>query len=264
MELRNFKNLKTSKLYAEAEKGGKIEDLYFDESNWVSRYLVVDTGGVFDKNKVLLSPMFLNDFEWDADQVSTYLTKEQIEGSPDWDSHKPVSRQYELSYFGYFQRQPYWAGSSIWGSTFYPHEVPTIEGSVDDLKTEYNVGEPSLRSAAEVKGYAVNGIDAKEGRFGKVKDFLFDLDTWTLRYFVIDTIKYLPSKKVLISPEWVRSVDWAQREININITKDQVRSAPEYDTSIPPSRAYENELYKHYRKAVFWDQLPGRTARPAA
>jgi len=51
-----------------------------------------------------------------------------------------------------------------------------------------------LRSVKEVKGYM---IQAKDGKIGRCKDFLFDDEIWTIRYMVADTGTWLPGKKVL-------------------------------------------------------------------
>ena len=39
------------------------------------------------------------------------------------------------------------------------------------------------RSLKELKGYSLQAID---GEKGKVKNFLFDEDTWTVRYLEVD------------------------------------------------------------------------------
>jgi stress response protein YsnF len=38
------------------------------------------------------------------------LTRERIENGPDFDSDKPVSRQYEAEHFGYYGYPLYWTG----------------------------------------------------------------------------------------------------------------------------------------------------------
>ena len=47
-------------------------------------------------------------------------------------------------------------------------------------------------------------LRALDGGIGRCKDFLFDDKTWTIRYMVADTRKWLPGRKVFISPLWAK------------------------------------------------------------
>jgi hypothetical protein len=52
-----------------------------------------------------------------------------------------------------------------------------------------------LRNSSEIIGYT---IGANDGQLGKVTDFLFDYDTWLVRWLVIDTGSWLSGRKVLL------------------------------------------------------------------
>ena len=54
-----------------------------------------------------------------------------------------------------------------------------------------------MQSIKDLKGYVLRATD---GEIGRCKDFLFDDRHWTIRYMVADTHKWLPGRKVLISP----------------------------------------------------------------
>jgi hypothetical protein len=43
---------------------------------------------------------------------------------------------------------------------------------------------------------------------GHVEDFLVDDRTWAIRYIVVDTLNWLPGRKVVISPGWIKTVSW--------------------------------------------------------
>ena len=62
-----------------------------------------------------------------------------------------------------------------------------------------------LRSVKSMEGYVLRATD---GDIGRCKDFLFDDEFWTVRYMVADTRKWLPGRKVLISPISLESPDW--------------------------------------------------------
>ena len=53
--------------------------------------------------------------------------------------------------------------------------------------------------------FAMSGLEgcairASDGRIGAVKDFLFDAQSWKIRWMVVDTGDWLPGRKVLVHP----------------------------------------------------------------
>jgi len=107
-----------------------------------------------------------------------------------------------------------------------------------------------LRSASEVKGYH---IKAKDDEVGHVEDFIADVgESWRIRYLVVDTKDILPSKKVIISPDWIEDIDWGVREVKVDHTKEEIKKSPEYDPSVPVNRKYEKVLYDYYGRPKYW------------
>ena len=58
--------------------------------------------------RVLISPYALAAINKESQQIIVDLTKKQIEDSPSLDTDKPVSRQFETSYYGYYGWPIYW------------------------------------------------------------------------------------------------------------------------------------------------------------
>ena len=106
-----------------------------------------------------------------------------------------------------------------------------------------------LRSVKEVEGYMLR---ARDGDIGRCKDFLFDDEIWVIRYMVADTGKWLPSRKVLISPDWIVSIQWLEREVAVDLNVEEIKESPEYDPSAPVNREYEARLYDFYGRPKYW------------
>lgn len=87
---------------SDEEKIGTVKDFYFDDRHWTIRYLVANTGTWLSGRQVLVSPYALVAIENDHRDIATDLTKKQIQKSPSLDVHKPVSRQFEDDYYGYY------------------------------------------------------------------------------------------------------------------------------------------------------------------
>lgn len=262
MELRSFKKLSQIEVDASGEDCGDVFDFYFQDNNWVIRYVVVDTGNWFQSENVLISPLSIKRFSWDADKIAVDLKPDQIKSAPSFNMDKPISRQFEINYFNHYQYPAYWTGKSLWGESFYPEEA--IRLKYKPLHIAANLSDPHLRSAKEVRGYRINSLKDDSSPFGHVEDFLFDIETWTLRYFVIDTTNFLPGKKVLISPEWVDSINWEQDEFNVNILKAAIKSAPSYEDGRAPTREDELAIHNYFGRPPYWSALPERRHHPAA
>src|ERR1022692_2922237 len=113
--LTNATHLKGLVIRATDGELGTVDQLYFDDETWAIRYLTVNTGGWLGGRQVLISPISVVKADWQAKRLDVALTKKQVENSPDIDAQRPVSRQYEAEYFGYYGYPYYWDGPNLWG-----------------------------------------------------------------------------------------------------------------------------------------------------
>jgi len=242
------KGLSGLKLAASDGDIGSVSDLYFDDRSWTVRYLVVDTGTWLPGRRVLISPISLR-ASADESAVEVSLTKEQVEASPSVDSDKPVDRQYEEQFSQHYGYPYYWTGPYRWGASALPGDVALAGVPIADLPVVEG-GDPRLRSAADVMSYYIEAVD---GDIGHVEDFLVDGREWAIRYMVIDTRNWWPGKKVLVSPAWINEVSWPDSRVYVDLTREGVKSAPEYDPDHPLEREYESRLFQHYGRTRYWE-----------
>jgi hypothetical protein len=106
-----------------------------------------------------------------------------------------------------------------------------------------------LRNARTLEGFELHARDAV---LGHVRDFFFDDQHWTIRYFVIDTGGWLSGRRVLISPLAVRRPEWERRLLPVDLTKEQVKNSPGLDTEQPVSRDDELLLTQYYNWPNYW------------
>ena len=235
---------------------GTVDQLYFDDETWAIRYLMVETGGWLDGRSVLISPMSVVHTDWQARRVDVALTKRQVENSPDIDTHKPVSRQHEAEYLGYYGYPYYWGGPYLWGPEFYPAGliIPTTastEAMADRIRRES--ADSRLRSTEAVTGY---NMEAADGEIGHVDGFLVDDETWAIRYVEVATRNWWPGKKVLVSPAWIERVSWEESKVYVGLSRESIKSGPEYVEAMPITREYEDRLYLHYGRPPYWLHEP--------
>lgn len=244
--LYTIKTLKGFQLNSLDGEFGKVKAFYFDDQHWTIRYLVADTGNWLAGRQVLISPHALVAAIKAEKEIAVNLTKIQIENSPSLNSDKPVSRQFEQDYYGYYGWPMYWTGPYMWGP--HPHIARDRETSATSTQSD-KAWDPHLRSTDAVSGYEIQALD---GELGHVEDFIIDDDTWAIRYLVVATRNWWPGKKVLVSPKWIKSVSWNQSKVFVNLSRDAIKESPEYTSEAHITRDYEAGLHGHYQLEGYW------------
>jgi hypothetical protein len=152
---------------------GFIVDVYFDDRTWKVRYLVLDTGRPMPQRQVLVSPAYA--VPSDDERIHVRLDRKAVEKCPDLDDDRPV---------------------------FLQHDIGSIRAT----------GDPHLRSAEVVAGFAVHG---PPGQSGHLKDMLVDTADWTVKSLVVDSGVWLPGKRSLLAPADVQGLDWIERAVEV-------------------------------------------------
>lgn len=259
--LRSIKSLEGFTIGATDGAIGKVKDFYFDDQAWAIRYVIVDTGSWLGGREVLISPYGISKPDWAGRVMPVDVTKEQIKHSPGIDADKPVSRQYERGYLGYYGYPYYWGGTGLWGEGGYPGtsltgmEASEYRGylrspSEDDA-------DPHLRSCEAVKGYHVH---ASDGEIGHIQGFIVDDLSWSIRYLIVNTSNWWIGHEVLVSPEWIQNVSWSHSKVTTNLDRETIKTSPIYDANTNLDRDAEIVIYNHYDRNGYWQEKRDRAA----
>ncbi len=204
--LQSLKQLYGDKLGAAEGEIGQVKDFYFDDQSWTIRYIVADTGTWLSGRQVLLSPRAFGHFHEAGKVLDVNLTRKQIEGSPSINLHKPVSRQYEEEYHRYYNWPFYW-------------ESPLPDGIIAPPRES----DTHLRSAQAVTGYH---IQASDGIFGHVSDFMMDAKNWAIRQLIVKTGHRFSGKEVEIPVSQVERISYDESAVIVNLTTAAVENSP--------------------------------------
>ena len=118
-----------------------------------------------------------------------------------------------------------------------------------------------LRTVRDLQRYTIHATD---GDIGRVHEFYFDDQRWTVRHVVV-TIGHLPPRhRVLIPVAPIARVDEERRKLHVTLTKAQVAASPTIDTEKPVSRQHEGKLYWYYgfAGAALPQELRGASGDP--
>ncbi len=247
---------------------GHVKDVYFDDDAWVIRYLIVETGEWLSRRRVLISPIAINQPNWAEKILPAAITQDQVKNSPDIDTDKPVSRQHEIGYLGYYEYPYYWSGGGLWGGGLYPGmmlsgEYRRIQAQNARADTEADAerhqgDDPHLRSGNAVMKHHVHATD---GDIGHVQGLLIDEKTWSIRYMIVNTSNWWLGHEVLIAPEWIDEMNWATSKVSVDLTRQAVKDSPAYDSANILDRREEADIYKHYGRDGYW---PRESTRESA
>lgn len=106
-----------------------------------------------------------------------------------------------------------------------------------------------LKHTSKMIGYA---IEAADGAIGSIADFLFEDDTWLVRWIVVDTGEFLTGRKVLLPPSSLGHVNHIARQFSVRLTRQQVTDSPDSSADEPVSRQMETRLYSYYGWSPYW------------
>ena len=243
---------------------GQVKDFYFDDATWVVRYLIVDTGSWLSSRKVLISPISIEQINGPERTLPVKITRDQVKGSPEIDTDKPVSRQHEERYLGYYGYPFYWGGIGLWGEGMNPiMAMPGLPGFVSSSKDDaeghrviakaraaaHRDDDPHLRSCNAVAGYHVH---ANDGEIGHVEGMLIDDETWSVRYLIVNTSNWWLGHSVLVAPQWIKHMSWTDATVSVDMSLEAIKRAPPYDPLEVLLRQKEIDTYQHHGRSAYW------------
>jgi sporulation protein YlmC with PRC-barrel domain len=247
--LSEVKRLHELTLHALDGEVGRVDEILFDDRHRTVRYLIVETGDWLFGRKMLISPLAFGLLDWEKQTLNLNLTREQIENSPSVGTDKPVSRQWEQTYYDHYSWPYYWG--SIGGRGPYSYSEAMLPRSMTYFETPplagdspaQDQGDTHLHSTKAMTGYGISAID---GHLGHIEDFIVNDETWRISYLAVDTRNWWPGKQVLLPPDWIGQRNWVENTLEVNVIRNQVRNAPAWAPGQPIDQTFEASLNNYY------------------
>jgi hypothetical protein len=103
----------------------------------------------------------------------------------------------------------------------------------------YVYAEPTW-STLDLSGFSVEALD---GDIGKVDETTHEVGSGTL---IVDTGPWIFGRKVMVPASFIARIDEIDRRVWVDLSKDQIKNAPEFDESSFNNAAYRDELATYY------------------
>ncbi len=75
---------------------------------------------------------------------------------------------------------------------------------------------------------------------------MIDDADWSVHYFIVDTRNWWVGKRVLISPLAVKAIEWFDRHVELNVSRELVKAGPPWDPLVAFNDEYAKRLHAHY------------------
>jgi sporulation protein YlmC with PRC-barrel domain len=109
-----------------------------------------------------------------------------------------------------------------------------------------------LRGTSELFGL---DLIATDGEVGDVEDLYIDSVDGQVRYLLADTGTWLVEHEIILAAECISEVDFEDKKIHVELTKEQIESSPKRQSGQPISRQHEQDLAAHYGWMPYWDPM---------
>lgn len=119
-----------------------------------------------------------------------------------------------------------------------------------------------MRSTTELKQYRILASNSPIP-IGQVQDVYFDDESWTIRFFLVETGTWLSKRRVLLPVQAIREADWSQHLLRASITQQQIEDSPRIGGT-RFSREHERDCLSHYGYHLYWQRLRATAAPESA
>ena len=119
----------------------------------------------------------------------------------------------------------------------------------------------TYREEVGMQGASLTGykVEAADGGIGKVDEASHEVGAQCL---VVDTGPWIFGKKVLLPAGTVNHIDHEERKVYVDRTKDQIKSAPEFDSDMYTDPTYRDKVGGYYGDSYHMPGGPIPPARP--
>jgi sporulation protein YlmC with PRC-barrel domain len=228
---------------------GKVSDFYFDDNTWSVLYFVVEAGDWLGGRKLLISPQALSKTDRDNVLIPVDLTREKIQTSPEVDTEKPISRQYEMDLYSHFHWSEYWSGGNWPGGMGTVGMITTpalpFEEAIHQYVAHEEAADYPIRS---MNAFVGTPVSATDGHVGDLYDIVVDDRHWTITLLLVEGGQRLPEKKFALLPGLIADSGRASAGVSLIASIQQVQESPEFNSKMPDGENYEAELENYYQR----------------
>jgi len=101
-ELRSFQELRGYRIQTTDNDISALEDLFIEEPDWNSKYLMINLHNSSEDQMVLLTFHFVQQIDWGSKRIFVSLSQQQLQNAPRYIPGDPISLDFEKKVYAYF------------------------------------------------------------------------------------------------------------------------------------------------------------------
>jgi hypothetical protein len=193
---------------------GIVQDIYFDDIQWMVRYLAVSgEGGKSRPANFLLAPEVISSIDREFGLISVFLRTAAVLDSPAVTATRDLPRQEERRLREYYGWPNYW---------------PAPSSSEQFAQAQASVS-PHLHSLATVLGYR---LLAGTEDLGPLTNLIVDDHTWKIHCLEMDVSSWRPAGRGWVPTEAIKQLREAKQQIALTIRREAVMDSPQTDQQV--------------------------------
>lgn len=188
---------------------GTVTDLYFDDNDWVVRYLVIIGDDPKVPRRFLLAPERIGRIDREIGWLSVFVSTATVRDSP------PAATGRHLFWSEEHGLRAYDGLSGHW-----PERVPAAQGVRSGLSQLHSLG--SILGSRVLAG-------ENEENIGLLLDLVFDDCRWAVHSLEVDASCWLPAGRVWIRSSGIRQVRGSSKQVVLGLPLDALLTSPTDD-----------------------------------
>ena len=104
----------------------------------------------------------------------------------------------------------------------------------------------------ELKALIGSPVTASDGEMGSIRNFLFDDQSWMVRYVAVDVGNWLKRRDVVLPITVLEKPDWSNKTCRAHLTREQVHNSPDVDAEMSVSRQEEIAMRDYFGPLASW------------
>lgn len=220
-------------------------DILFDDRNFNIDFFVCSYGGFLNNEKVLVSPLLIDDIDLLKRQIHIDLNSKKVKNGPSEAFKIPVSEEYKGVLLKYPEHTiyPYYFGA---GPDLLGLEPIGVRESQEIQLKEDIESNNHTRAMTEVSSYM---FTTKDDKTGSLSDWIIDTNLWKIVSVSAEVGSFWNKELFLLSAESIYKISFMDKMVFMDLSMNEIKKQGHFypDTDINVNQ--EITKYDYYGRA---------------
>ncbi|HEX8712170.1 MAG TPA: PRC-barrel domain-containing protein [Terracidiphilus sp.] len=127
-----------------------------------------------------------------------------------------------------------------------------VQTAIKSPQDSGNIAATRLKIVRDLSTAIGFPVMATNGEIGRVRDFLFDDESWQVCSLALDVGSWLRRRDVVLPASEFEFPDWEKKAISVRLTRAEVRNGPHVDSEKPVARQQVLAMREYFGTLASW------------